>query len=189
MLSLVAMSGCIEDDSNILSIGDTGTTKDDIEITVTEYKLVDSFEKMNAFNKPVYYYPPEGAQFLLVYLKVTNVGTAETPSETISFDKTPFSSSDVDTPKLLYSGNEIEANNNIITYRSSDSYSDKIYTISSVNTHDLFLLVGNGYDPKFRGYGSVYPDVTKEGWIAFSVPKNTDLSETHIEVHGLTWAL
>lgn len=188
-LSLVAMSGCIEDDSNMLSIGETGTTEDDIEITVMEYKLIDSFDNMNAFNKPIHYYPPEGAQFLLVYLKVTNIGTSKTPSGVISVQRDPIGSSDPDTPILTYSGNEIKANSNIITYRSSDSYSDKIYSVASTNTQDIFLIIGDGYDPKFRGYGNIYPDVTKEGWIAFSVPKNINLSETDIEVHGLTWTL
>ncbi|WP_305064572.1 hypothetical protein [Methanococcoides sp.] len=188
VISLIALSGCIEEDSNILSIGNTGFTGDSLEITVADYKLVDSFETMNAFNKPIYYYPPEGAQFLLVYLEATNVGTDKTPSDTITLNKDLISSSDVDTPILSYSGNNLEANDNIILYRSSDSYSDKIYSVSSINTHYLFALFDKNHEPKFKGYGNVYPNITKEGWIAFSVPNNIDLTETHIKVHGLTWA-
>ncbi|ABE51928.1 hypothetical protein [Methanococcoides burtonii] len=188
VISLIALSGCIEEDSNILSISDTGFTGDSLEINVVDYKLVDSFETMNVPNKPVYYYPPEGAQFLLVYLEVTNVGTDKTSSDTITLSKDLISSSNGDTPILSYSGNNLEANDNIIVYRSSDSYSDIIYSISSINTHYLFSLVDKNHEPKFKGYENVYPEVTKEGWIAFLVPHNIDLTEIYIKVHGLTWA-
>lgn len=188
MLILVFTSGCITENLSIgtsLSIGDTSTTEDDIEITVTEYKFVDYFEQKSIYNKVSKSYPPEGAKFLILYLKVTNVGAVETPSNTISVSMLSFDSSD--TPKLLYAGNEIKANSNNIKYGVSDSYSDKIFYGLYMNTNDLFLTSDDNYNPKFKGYGKEYPNVTKEGWMAFSVPANIDLSETKLEIHGLKW--
>jgi hypothetical protein len=187
MLILVLVSGCIAESlntNNNLNIGDTSITKDDIEITVTEYKFVDHFEKIVINNKITKCYPPEGAKFLIIYLKVTNVGLVETPTDTISFNR--FSS---DTPTLLYAGNEIKATNNI-AYGASDSYSEKIYysSASLLTTYDLFVNLDDDYKPKFTGYGKAYPNVTKEGWIAFSVPANIDLSETELQIHGLKWS-
>ena len=189
MLILVLVSGCIAESLNTdynLNIGDTGITKDEIEITATEYKFVDHFEKKIMNDKIIKHYPPEGAKFLIIYLKVTNVGLVETPTDTISFNRL---SSDVNTPILLYAGNEIKANDNI-AYGASDSYSDKIYyrTSSLLTTYDLFVNFDDNYNPKFGGYGKAYPNVTKEGWMAFSVPANIDLSETKLQIHGLKWS-
>ena len=182
MLILVLVSGCITEN---LNIGDNGITKDDIEITVTEYKFVDHFEQKVINDKINKYYPPEGAKFLIIYLKVTNVGLVETPTNTISFNRF---SSDVDTPTLLYAGNEIKANDNI-AYGVSGSDSEKIYYSSGLLTiYDLFVNNDDDYNPKFKGYGKAYPNVTKEGWMAFSVPANIDLSETKLQIHGLKWS-
>ncbi|WP_321431136.1 hypothetical protein [uncultured Methanolobus sp.] len=192
LLIVVGMSGCITEDlaSTDLVIGDTAITSDDIEISVSEYKFVDHFEQKAINDKINKYYPPDGAKFLLVYLKVTNVGEVETPSNTVSLSMFSFDSEEVDTPKLLYAGNEIKANKNNIAYGVSDSYSDKIYygVLGSLNTHDLFLTVDRSYNPKFEGYGTAYPNVTKEGWVAFTVPAGIDLSQTKIEIHGLKWS-
>lgn len=188
MLILVLVSGCITESLNInnnLNIGDTGITKDDIEITVTEYKFVDHFEQKAINDKINKYYPPEGAKFLIIYLKVTNVGLVETPTNTISFNRF---SSDVDTPTLSYAGNEIKANDNI-AYGVSVSSSEKIYySLGLLTIYDLFVNNDDDYNPKFKGYGKAYPNVTKEGWMAFSVPANIDLSETRLQIHGLKWS-
>ena len=188
MLILVLVSGCITESLNInnnLNIGDTGITKDDIEITVTEYKFVDYFEQKAINDKINKYYPPEGAKFLIIYLKVTNVGLVETPTNTISFNRF---SSDVDTPTLSYAGNEIKANDNI-AYGVSGSSSEKIYySLGLLTIYDLFVNNDDDYNPKFKGYGKAYPNVTKEGWMAFSVPANIDLSETRLQIHGLKWS-
>lgn len=188
MLILVLVSGCITESlntNNNLNIGDTGITKDDIEITVTEYKFVDHFEQKVINDKINKYYPPKGAKFLIIYLKVTNVGLVETPSNTISFNRF---SSDVDTPTLLYAGNEIKANDNI-AYGVSGSSSGKIYySLGFLTICDLFVNNDDDYNPKFGGYGKAYPNVTKEGWMAFSVPANIDLSETKLQIHGLKWS-
>ena len=188
MLILVLVSGCIAESLNTdynLNIGDTGITKDEIEITATEYKFVDHFEKKIMNDKIIKHYPPEGAKFLIIYLKVTNVGLVETPTNTISFNRF---SSDVDTPTLLYAGNEIKANDNI-AYGVSGSDSEKIYYSSGLLTiYDLFVNNDDDYNPKFKGYGKAYPNVTKEGWMAFSVPANINLSETKLQIHGLKWS-
>ena len=188
MLILVLVSGCITESlntNNNLNIGDTGITKDDIEITVTEYKFVDHFEQKAINDKINKYYPPEGAKFLIIYLKVTNVGLVETPTNTISFNRF---SSDVDTPTLSYAGNEIKASDNI-AYGVSGSSSEKIYySLGLLTIYDLFVNNDDDYNPKFKGYGKAYPNVTKEGWMAFSVPVNIDLSETKLQIHGLKWS-
>jgi hypothetical protein len=170
VLILVAISGCIVNGLNVnnnLNLGEAGITKDDIEITVTEYKFVDYFEYPIINNQVQQYYPPEGAKFLLIYMKVTNIGSVEAPSDTIL-----LTVDQEDTPTILYAGTKIVSNE---------------FKMVERNVYQIFSHYGDDYSPQFAGYGSEYPNVTKEGWIMFIVPANIDLSKTELEIHGLKW--
>lgn len=161
-----------------LNIGETGISEDSIQVSVTNYKVDGYLTGEENYN----YYPPDGAEFLLIYLKVTNIGQVKTPTDTVSIF--PLKK---DTPKIIYVENEIVSNG--IDFINLNMLNEKTgrKVTTQVTECNLYLMADEEYSPMFPGYGSEYPNVSKEGWMVFVVPANIDLAQAELEIHGLKW--
>jgi len=178
-----------------LSVGDTGEI-DGLAITLIEYDLVNGYvykdevlvsveswgETYNIVDKPIT--PPKGAKFLFLHIRVENVGKVKK-----SFPCwLPFPN---DSRRLFTSCNDIS-----LYYRDSlmDSHAiiyNEGYKMGFYYDECVTLLEKeHSYCPPYIWIDeSVYPGISKEGWIAFIVPEGIELEKTTLKIRGLIWKL
>jgi len=158
-VAVVMSMGCIEEPSSAptvaptptppteLSLGDS-VIVNNISFAVVEYEFADSF--IDEFNQTQS--SNEGAKFLWLYVKATNIG-----------DVAQYIPENHDV-SILYKGTEITR------YKVGGYH----YLKSKEREMYAYALVG--------GFEKIYPDVSEEGWIIYEVPKNIDMSQAKIRV-------
>jgi hypothetical protein len=151
-----------------LSIGDTGVS-DGLEMTVVDVKLINPgeidwyFIFVDEHHKPI----DSNAKLLLVDIKVENVGKTATDRNTLLRENFPVGADKSDIISVYYAGQKM-----------------KDVTFFPYSGNSKFM----GYNV-FNGYGSQYPGVIIAGVVGFEVPKNIDLNNAVLEIHGLHWSL
>lgn len=154
-----------------LSIGDTGVS-DGLEISVVDVKLInpDEIDWYFIFVDKHHKSIDSNAKLLLVDIKVENVGKTATPKNTILREHYTLVDPPVDKISVYYAGQRMK---------------DVTFCIDWADTSDKRLF-GKKI---FRSYGVQYPGTIREGVVGFEVPKNIDLNNAVLEIHGLQWSL
>ena len=157
IVAAVIFAGCVEEPPSATTVTPTPPTElslgdsvivNDISFVVIKYEFADRFiDEYNNTN-----IPNEGAKFLWLYAKVTNIG------EVAQYIPESYDVS------ILYKGTEITR------YRVGGRF----YLESKEREMYAYELMG--------GFGKIYPDVSEEGWIIYEVPKNIDMSQAKIRV-------
>ena len=157
IVAAVIFAGCVEEPPSAptvaptltppteLSLGDS-VIINNISFAVVEYEFADSF--MDDSNRTQS--SKEGAKFLLLYVKATNIG-----------DVAQYIPGNHDV-SILYKGTEI-THYKVYWYYYLKSEKRELYA---------YTLIG--------GFEKIYPDVSEEGWILYEVPKNIDMSQAKI---------
>jgi hypothetical protein len=159
IVGVVMLIGCVEEPPSAPTETPTPTAPtelsledsvivNDISFVVVKYEFADRFiDEYNNTNLP-----NEGAKFLWLYVKATNIG------EVAQYIPESYDVS------ILYKGTEITR------YRVGGRF----YLESKEREMYAYELMG--------GFGKIYPDVSEEGWIIYEVPKNIDMSQAKIRV-------
>jgi len=163
IVAAVIFAGCVEESPSTptvaptltppteLSLGDS-VIINNISFAVVEYEFADSFiDDSNRTQSS-----KEGAKFLLLYVKATNIG-----------DVAQYIPENHDV-SILYKGTEI-THYKVYWYYYLKSEKRELYA---------YTLIG--------GFEKIYPDVTEEGWILFEVPEGINLSQAKIRVDSPT---
>ena len=155
-----------------LYVGDAGIS-DGIKMTVVDVKLINPNEIVwhSIFVESVHKSIDSNAKLLLVNINVENVGKTHTDTNTLTRELYPFMSYDpADEISVYYAGQRMK---------------DVVFCIDLEDTSNKRFF---GYRI-YRGYGSQYPGKVIEGVVGFEVPKNINLNETILKMHGLEWRL
>jgi len=154
-----------------LSIGVTGVS-DELEMTVVDVKLInpDEIDWYFIFVEKVHKPIDSNAKLLLVDIKVENVGKTATHENTLIREQYTFVNNPVDEISVYYAGQRMK---------------DVTFSIDLADTSNKRIF---GYEI-FRSYGVQYPGTIREGVVGFEVPKNIDLNEAVLKMHGLQWSL
>lgn len=107
---------------------------------------------------------PDGAKLLCINIEVTNIGQVVTHRDTLQ------------NPILLGMG--IEDKN-----RFKLNFAD-------TTIHATGIIRDGRIDHiEWKGFGNVYPNIIKNGWVYFEVPININLNATTFETYGEKWIL
>jgi hypothetical protein len=160
-----------------MPVNETGVA-DDVAITLVTSEVIDSYKyATNSGVETVN--PPEGAKFLVAYIKVENVGKVKTtlPRWSKPLDNDwigPFTRNEI---SLHYDGTSLDPHWLCDTVESRGHSWDRIkkYPMS----------------PPYKRVckEDIYPGSSVEGWIAFVVPAGIDLEQTTLKIRGVRWRL
>jgi hypothetical protein len=160
-----------------LPVNETGMA-DDVAITLVTHEVIDSYKYATKSGVETVT-PPEGAKFLVAYIKVENVGKVKTtlPRWSTPLDNEwigPFTQNEI---SLHYEGTSLDP------HWLCDTVESQGHSWDDVTKYPM--------SPPYKQVCTedIYPGSSVEGWIAFVVPAGIELEQTTLKIRGVTWRL
>ena len=160
-----------------MPVNETGVA-DDVAITLVTYEVIDSYKYATKSGVETVT-PPEGAKFLVAYIKVENIGKVKTtlPRWSTPLDNEwigPFTRNEI---SLHYEGTSLDPHWLCDTVESQG--------------HSWDDIVKYPLAPPYKRVckEDIYPGSSVDGWIAFVVPAGIDPEQTKLKIRGVTWRL